>query len=120
MDTEILYKQMERKGLQRISRQYSAGISLENCVTFEFHHIHTKRMPDLTMSTAVVQVELGTQIIVIYTCKGGFGTFQGPQGLRRKFKAALLLRVWVRIPLEAWVSVCCECRVLSVEVSATS
>jgi len=48
MDTEVLYKKMERKLLQRISRQYSAGISLENCVTFEFHPIHTKRMPDLT------------------------------------------------------------------------
>jgi hypothetical protein len=48
MDTEVLYKKMERKWLQPISRQYSAGISLEKCVTFEFQHIHTKIMPDLT------------------------------------------------------------------------
>ena len=27
--------------------------------------------------------------------------------------AARLLRSWVRIPPEAWVFVCCECRVLS-------
>jgi len=73
MDTEVLYKKMERTWLQPISRQYSAGISLENCVTFEFQHIHTKCMSDLTSSTAIVQAELGTQIIIIYTRKGGFG-----------------------------------------------
>jgi hypothetical protein len=27
--------------------------------------------------------------------------------------AAYLLRPWVRIPLGAWIFVCCECRVLS-------
>jgi len=48
MDTEELYKKMDRKWLQPISRQYSAGISLEKCVTFEFQYIHTKSMPDLT------------------------------------------------------------------------
>ena len=30
-----------------------------------------------------------------------------------KFTAARLLRLWVRIPPGAWMSVCCECRVLS-------
>ena len=34
--------------------------------------------------------------------------------------AARLLRSWVRIPPGAWMSVCCECCVLSVEVSAKS
>jgi hypothetical protein len=28
-------------------------------------------------------------------------------------EAARLLRLWVRIPTGAWVSVCCECCVLS-------
>ena len=28
-------------------------------------------------------------------------------------QAAHLLRSWVRIPPEAWIFVCCECRVLS-------
>src|SRR5215475_7966807 len=28
-------------------------------------------------------------------------------------RAARLLRSWVRIPLGAWIFVCCECRVLS-------
>ena len=36
-----------------------------------------------------------------------------PCGLRRRSTAACLLRSWVRISLEAWMFVCCECCVLS-------
>jgi len=35
------------------------------------------------------------------------------RGLRRRSAAACLLRLWVRIPPVAWMSVCCECCVLS-------
>ena len=104
---------MERKWLQPISRQYFAGISLEKCVTFEFQSIHNKRMPELTLSIAVVQVKLGRQIIITYTCKVGFGPSQWPRGLRGRSEAAHLLRLWVRIPPRALVSVCCKCCVLS-------
>ena len=38
---------------------------------------------------------------------------QWPRGLRRRSAAARLLRLWVRIPREAWKFVCCECCVLS-------
>jgi len=38
---------------------------------------------------------------------------QWPRGLRRRSTAACLLGVWVRIPPGAWMSVCCECCVLS-------
>jgi hypothetical protein len=38
---------------------------------------------------------------------------QWPRGLRRRSTAVRLLRSWVRIPLETWMSVCCECYVLS-------
>ena len=38
---------------------------------------------------------------------------QWPRGLRRRSTAARLLRSWVRIPPRAWMSVCCECCVLS-------
>ena len=38
---------------------------------------------------------------------------QWPRGLRHRSAAARLLRLWVRIPPEAWMFVCCECRVLS-------
>ena len=38
---------------------------------------------------------------------------QWPSGLRRGSAAARLLRLWVRIPLGAWMSVCCEWCVLS-------
>jgi len=37
----------------------------------------------------------------------------GPRGLRRRSAADRLLRSWVRIPLGAWMSFCCECCVLS-------
>jgi len=35
------------------------------------------------------------------------------RGLRRRSAAARLLRLWVRIPPVAWMSVCCDCCVLS-------
>jgi len=38
---------------------------------------------------------------------------QWPRGLRRRSTAARLLRSLVRIPPRAWMSVCCECCVLS-------
>ena len=44
---------------------------------------------------------------------------QWPRGLRRRSAAARLLRLWVRIPPGAWMSVCCECLCCQVEVSAT-
>jgi len=48
------------------------------------------------------------------------GQYQWPRGLRRRSKAARLLRLWVRIPPRAWTFVCCECCVCcQVEVSAT-
>ena len=44
---------------------------------------------------------------------------QWPQGLRRGPAASRLLGLWVQIPPGAWMSVSCECCVLS-EVSVTS
>ena len=41
------------------------------------------------------------------------GRSQWPRGLRRRFLAARLLRLWVRIPPGAWIFACCECCVLS-------
>ena len=38
---------------------------------------------------------------------------RSPRGLRRGDAAACLLRLWVRIPPWAWISVCCECCVMS-------
>ena len=38
---------------------------------------------------------------------------QWPRCLGRRSTAARLLRSWVRIPPGAWMSVCCECCVLS-------
>ena len=41
------------------------------------------------------------------------GRSQCPRGLRCRFATARLLRLWVGIPPVAWMSVCCECCVLS-------
>jgi len=38
---------------------------------------------------------------------------QWPRGLRRRSSAVRLLRLWFRIPPEAWIFVCCEYCVLS-------
>ena len=38
---------------------------------------------------------------------------QQPRGLKRRSTAARLLRLWVRIPPGAWMSVCCGCCMLS-------
>ena len=38
---------------------------------------------------------------------------QWPRGLGRMSEAGRLLRLWVRTPPGAWMSVCCECCVLS-------
>ena len=43
---------------------------------------------------------------------------QWPQIVRRKFAVTRLLRLWVRIPSVAWMSVYCECLV-QVDFSAT-
>jgi hypothetical protein len=44
----------------------------------------------------------------LWTCRS-----QWPRGLRRGSAAACLLGLWVRIPPGTWMSVCCECCVLS-------
>jgi hypothetical protein len=41
------------------------------------------------------------------------GQSQWPRGLRRESAAVRLLGFWFRIPLGAWMSVGCECCVLS-------
>jgi len=41
------------------------------------------------------------------------GRSQWPRGLRRRSTASRLLRFWVRIPPVSWMSVCCDCCVLS-------
>jgi hypothetical protein len=45
---------------------------------------------------------------VFITCRS-----QWPRILRCRSAATRLVRSWVRIPLEAWMFVCCECCVLS-------
>jgi hypothetical protein len=51
--------------------------------------------------------------IVINKTQYGKSRSQCPRGLRRGSAAVRLLGLWVRIPPGAWMSVCCECCVLS-------
>ena len=52
----------------------------------------------------------GQHYVSVY---GAMCRSQWPRGLRRRSKAARLLRSWVWIPPGAWIFVCCECCVLS-------
>ena len=49
----------------------------------------------------------------LYACVFVLCRSQWPCGLRRGSAAARLLRLWVRTPSGAWMSVCCECCVSS-------
>jgi hypothetical protein len=55
----------------------------------------------------------GTVYTAVGMCHGFMCRSQWPRGLRRRSTAARLLRSWVPIPPEAWLSVCYECCVLS-------
>ena len=68
------------------------------------HHLRPDSI-DRIIKEMPVSVASGTSPIL---CR-----FQWPRGRRRSSAAARLLRSWVRIPPGAWISVCCECRVLS-------
>jgi len=50
---------------------------------------------------------------LIYETRLTVGRCQWPRVLRRRSAAARLLKLWVQIPSEAWMCVCCECCVLS-------
>ena len=50
---------------------------------------------------------------ILYVCKCVCSRSQLPRGLMGRSAAVRLLRLWVRIPPGAWISVCCECYVLS-------
>ena len=52
-------------------------------------------------------------ILILYNIYYVNSRSQGPRGLRRGSAAARLVRLWVRIPPGAWMSICCECCVLS-------
>ena len=54
-----------------------------------------------------------TNQLELLCCRLVYCRSQWPRGLRRRFAAARLLRLWVRVPPGAWMDVCCECCVLS-------
>jgi len=71
----------------------------------------TKRSTDSDSQRCFHSLDNRCQLITGYnrdTCRS-----QWPRGLRHRSAAAGLLGLWVRIPPGAWMSVCCECCVLS-------
>jgi hypothetical protein len=44
---------------------------------------------------------------ITYICEEPSCRYQWPRGLRLRTAAVRLLRLWVRIPPGAWISVCC-------------
>ena len=62
---------------------------------------------------------LGKDRWIILKCILRIRRSQWPRGLRRSSAAARLLRLWVRIPPEAWIFICCSVVCCQV-VSATS
>jgi hypothetical protein len=59
------------------------------------------------------EIKLHIFVSVKYCTKPNTRRSQWPPGLRSQPAAARLLRLWVRIPTEAWMFVSCECCVLS-------
>jgi len=53
------------------------------------------------------------KMVIIRHCNQIVSRFLWPRGLRHRSEVAHLLRLWVRILPGAWMSVCCECCVLS-------
>ena len=67
----------------------------------------------LSHSTLHISLRILTQAPELQVVYFKLGQSQWPRGLRHRSPAARLLRLWVRIPPGAWMSVCCECCVLS-------
>jgi len=61
-------------------------------------------------ANADVNPSIGMAFVISNTVRG---RFQWPLDLRSGSAAARLLALWVRIPLGAWMFVCCDCCVLS-------
>jgi len=75
---------------------FPSGFRL-TCTSFLLFHMISKHLALLTFNLVILQERRS----------------QWPRGLRRGSAAARQLRLWVRIPPGAWMSVSCECCVLS-------
>jgi hypothetical protein len=67
----------------------------------------------LSHGTAIRRVHFSHMALYFLQTKVVSSRSQWPRGLRRGSTAARLLGLWVRIPPRAWMSVSCECCVLS-------
>jgi len=65
------------------------------------------------MQVFVVRNERTQNLLCLHNPKTNNSQARWPRGLRRWSAAARLLGLWVRIPLGAEMSVCCDCCVLA-------
>ena len=88
--------------------EFNPGI----CLTTEEKHGKTSVRVDNHSQGSSADFVTACLISVYGSTKGCYSRSQWPYGLRRSSAAARLLRLWVRVPPGAWMSVCCECCVL--------
>ena len=92
-----------------------------NCTLYILHVYAAwrKKMAYICVKRNTTSCSIGyVQKIFLFNKSNIFRSrFQWPRGLRRRSGAARLLRLWVRIPPEAWMFVCSECCVLSAEAT---
>ena len=65
-------------------------------------------MVHVVRQTDVIHCNQEKRTIIVCGCRS-----QWPCGLRRESAVTRLLGLWILIPSAAWMSVCCECCVLS-------
>ena len=88
------------------------------CLAYSIHHrfrlAYLSWLPfhisQRALKRSVLPLSLSNRVLTFHSL---LIRSQWPRGLRRRSAAARLLRSWVRIPPGAWMSVCCECCVLS-------
>jgi hypothetical protein len=93
---------------------YRVHISVERpAITTNFHEGPKYRQKDKIVPLPVVPSTVNLFFILLTEAISTDRRSQWPRGLRRGCAVAPLLGLWARIPREAWISVSCECCVLS-------
>ena len=96
------------KLLEQLFKSFTA-IFLHNHDTLPYK----KFTPFKKICTHYRSTSTSQKLQLLTSCYGVSRWSQWPRSLRRRSMAARPLISWVRIPPGAWMSVCCECCVLS-------
>ena len=101
--------------IQSIVGSYSPNIAIYRELQSQHSHLGGVNSPNI-----VIYRELQSQyshlqcvMVPLQVKEQQNGRSRRPRDIRRRSEAARLLGLWVRIPSETWMSVSCECCVLS-------